>query len=120
MTIRVATGVLQGLGGAENINVVAASGAAVTIPDPTVDTMNLVTLTANCVFTFPTAVAGKSFMLALLQDATGSRTATWPGTVKWPGGSVPALTTTVAKTDVFTFVCLDGVNWLGFVVGVNF
>ena len=104
----------------ENVNTVGTSGSAQTIPDVTSDTINYITLTANCTFTFPTAAAGKSFLLGLLQDATGSRTVTWPGTVKWSGGTAPTLTTTASKLDVFSFVCLDGTNWVGVTAGLNF
>jgi hypothetical protein len=104
----------------EYVNTVASSGATQTIPDPFLETINNITLTANCTLTFPTAVAGKSFLLGLLQDATGSRTVTWPGTVKWAGGTAPTLTTTASKLDMFSFVCLDGTNWLGVVAGENF
>ena len=105
----------------ESVNTVAASGAALTIPDVTVATVNQVTLTAACTLTFPAAAAGKSFVLALKQDATGSRTVAWPSstTLLWPGGTAPTLTTAVAKTDLFSFVCADGVHWLGVTAGLN-
>lgn len=77
------------------------------------------TLTGNCIFTFPTPTAGKSFMLLLKQDGVGSRTATWPGTVKWPGAVSPVLTTTASKTDKFVFTA-DGTSWLGSNGGQNY
>ena len=101
----------------EGVNVVGTSGAAQTIPDITVATMNLITLTANCTLTFPTIGAGKSFMLVLKQDATGSRTVTWPGTVRWPGGTAPTLTTTANAVDYLSFVCVDGATWASFIAG---
>lgn len=105
----------------ETVNTVATSGSAQTIPDPaTGATMNRVTLTANCTFTFPTAAAGKSLSIATVQDGTGSRTATWPAAVHWPGGVAPTLTTAAAKVDRFTFFCDDGSTWAGFVAGQNF
>ncbi|MGZ4663581.1 MAG: hypothetical protein ACXV5Q_00645 [Frankiaceae bacterium] len=104
----------------ETVNTVATSGAAQTVPDVTSATVSRITLTANCTLTFPTAVAGKSFTLVLVQDATGTRTVTWPGTVKWAGGTAPTLTTTASKTDVLTFLCADGTNWFGFLAGLNF
>lgn len=104
----------------EPVNTVSASGTAQTIPDPTVQPMNRVTLTGNCTFTFPTVVAGKSFSLALKQDATGSRTVTWPAAVRWPGSTAPVLTTTANRTDVISFVSFDGATWYGFVGGLNF
>lgn len=104
----------------ESVNTVATSGTAQTIPDVTSSTVSRITLTGNCTFTFPTAAAGKSFTLVLVQDGTGSRTVTWPGTVKWSGGTAPTLTTTASKTDVFAFLCADGTNWLAFTSGLNF
>lgn len=104
----------------ETVTAISNSGAAVTIPNVLTATMHRYTLTANCTFTFPTAAAGKSFLLELRQDATGSRTATWPGTVKWPAATAPTLTTTVSKSDFFSFVCLDGTNWQGSTAGLNY
>lgn len=96
----------------ENVNIVAASGAAVTIPDVTVATQNKVTLTSNCTFTFPGTPAGKSFLIELVQDATGSRLATWPASVIWAGGT-HTLSTAAGAIDLASFVSLDGVKWLG-------
>ncbi len=103
----------------EAVNVVAASGAAETIPDVTVATISRVTLDANCTFTFPTAAAGKSFRLVLVQGGAGSFTATWPGTVDWVGGAAPTLTTSVGAVDFLQFICVDGTNWAGFVTGLD-
>ena len=70
------------------------------------------TLTGNCTFTMPTATSGTSFIVRLIQDATGSRTATFTG-VKWPGGTVPTITTTASTgVDVLSFVCIASV-WYG-------
>lgn len=82
----------------------------------TTASVQILTLTGNCTYTFPTAVAGKSFLLVQKQDATGSRTATWPAAVKWPSGTAPTLTATASKSDVFGFTC-DGTSWYGRVIG---
>lgn len=82
-------------------------------------TFQILTLTGNCVFTFPTATAGQSFMLFLKQDATGSRTVTWPAVVKWPSSTAPTITATASKVDKFVFTA-DGTNWLGSVAGQNY
>jgi len=97
----------------ENVNTVASSGTACTLPDVTTATLNSVTLTGNCTFTFPTAAAGKGFAIQLTQDSTGSRTATWPATVKWSNGTAPTLSTTPGHADVVSFLCTDGSTWLG-------
>lgn len=82
-------------------------------------TVQILTLTGNCTFTFPTAVAGKSFMIMLRQDATGSRTVTWPASVKWPASTAPTITATASKQDIFSFVS-DGTNWFGATGGQNY
>ena len=75
-------------------------------------TLQILTLTGNCTFTFPTATAGKSFTLFLKQDATGSRTATWPASVKWPSSTAPTITATASKGDKYVFTA-DGTYWWG-------
>lgn len=107
----------------ENVNVVAASGAAQTIPDVTTATANEITLNANCTLTFPTGAVGKSFALDLTQDATGSRLVTWPTTavLVWAGGTAPTLTTTAGKTDSFVFKWNSQRSlWFGYVSAENF
>jgi len=67
--------------------------------------------------------SGRVFGLTLYvtQDATGSRTITWPAAVKWPSGTAPTLTTTANKIDVLSLITYDGgTSWLGFVAGQNF
>lgn len=84
--------------------------------------VQVLTLTGNCVFTFPTATAGRSFLLVLKQDATGSRTATWPSVtnpVKWPGGTNPTITATASRWDLYAFTA-DGTNWLGRTIAQNY
>jgi hypothetical protein len=82
------------------------------------------TLTGNVTFSFsnvPSTGTAISVTVELLQDGTGSRTVTWPASVKWPGGTVPTLTTTAAKTDIITLLTRDGgTTWFGFVGGQNF
>jgi hypothetical protein len=103
----------------EVVNTVAASGASQTLPDPSVQSISYVTLTASCTFTPPTATAGKSFTLVLVQGGTGSYTATWPGTVTWAAGTAPTLSTAVGAVDWLTFACADGATWAGFSAGLD-
>jgi hypothetical protein len=101
----------------------ATSGSADTI-SLTDGNVHNVTLTANCTFTFsapPASGTSGSFTLFLNQDGTGSRTATWPGSVKWAGGTAPTLTTTASRTDILVFTTIDaGVIWYGAVSGQDF
>ena len=46
-------------------------------------------------------VAGDRIILRLTHDAVGARTVTWFATIKWAGGTVPTLTATVNKADMF-------------------
>jgi hypothetical protein len=82
-------------------------------------TIHILTLTGNCTFTFPTATAGKSFMILLKQDGTGSRTVTWPAGVKWPNNAAPSITATASKMDKYIFTA-DGTNWYGSNGGQNY
>lgn len=82
-------------------------------------TVQILTLTGNCTFTFPTATAGRSFFLLLKQDGTGNRTVTWPAAVKWPASTAPTITSTASRTDKFVFTA-DGTNWVGSVAGQNY
>ncbi len=59
-------------------------------------------------FTAPTKVG--AFQLILVQDSTGSRTATWPTSVKWSGGTAPTLTTAANSVDIVSFL-YDGTNY---------
>lgn len=70
------------------------------------------TLTGNCTFTFTAPGGACSLVLRLAQDATGSRTVTWPAAVKWSGGTPPTLTTTASKVDIITFY-YDGTTYFG-------
>jgi hypothetical protein len=81
--------------------------------------VQILTLTGNCTFTFPTATAGRSFFLLLKQDATGGRTVTWPAAVKWPGGTAPTITSTALRLDKYVFTAADS-NWYGSVAGQSY
>jgi hypothetical protein len=82
--------------------------------------VQILTLTGNVTYTFPTPVAGKSFILVQKQDATGGRTVTWPASVDWPAATAPTLTSTALRADKFVFTAIDGSNWLGSVAGQNY
>jgi len=95
----------------------ANTGTALTV-DLANGTVQDLTLTGNATITMPTAVAGKSFIIMLNQDATGSRSVTW-STVVWPGGTAPTITGTASKMDMYSFFS-DGTNWYGVTVSQNY
>lgn len=62
---------------------------------------------------FPTNLTLGSYILKVVQDATGSRTiTTWTGNYKWAGGTAPILSTAANALDVISFV-YDGTNMIG-------
>lgn len=81
-------------------------------------TVQIITLTGSATITMPTAVSGKSFIMYLRQDGTGSRTVTW-STVNWAGGTAPTVTSTASKQDIYSFFS-DGTSWYGVTVGQNY
>jgi hypothetical protein len=95
----------------------ANSSTAITLA-LTNGTVQIITLTGNATITMPTATAGKSFIIMLKQDATGSRSVTW-STVKYPSGTAPTITATASRMDILSFFA-DGTNWYGTVIGQNF
>jgi len=95
----------------ETAPAIANSSTAVTLSLSS-GTVLSYTLTGNCTFTMPTATSGTSFIVKLIQDGTGSRTATFTG-VKWPGVTAPTITTTASTgVDILSFVCINSV-WYG-------
>ena len=95
----------------------ANTGTAITV-SLTNGTVQQLTLTGNATITMPTASAGKSFVIMLKQDGTGSRTVTW-STVTWPSGTAPTITSTASKQDIYSFFS-DGTNWYGATIGQNY
>jgi len=95
----------------------ANTSTAITI-SLTNGTVQNLTLTGNATITMPTAVAGKSFIIILSQDATGSRTVTW-STVSRPSATAPTITSTASKKDIYSFFS-DGTSWYGATIGQNY
>lgn len=87
------------------------SGTADTI-DWTLSNKQKSTLTGNCTFTFTAPPGPCSLILKLVQDATGSRTVTWPAAVHWASGISPTLTTVAGRVDIISFY-YDGSTYFG-------
>jgi len=71
-----------------------------------------VTLGGNRTMAAPTNLKAGTYILYVIQDATGSRTLTWNSVFKWTAAVAPVLTTTAARRDIMTFVS-DGTNLYG-------
>ena len=82
------------------------------------------TIDQATVFTFsnpPITGSAGSFTLIIIQDGTGTWSSTFPGTVDWPGGVAPVLTTGAGDVNIFSFLTTDaGARWYGFIGGVDF
>lgn len=82
------------------------------------------TLIGNVTFTIsnpPASGQVGSMTLELTQDATGSRTVTFPGSVKFAGGTPPTLSTNANARDVLVFYTRDGGTTYSLgVFGLNF
>ena len=94
----------------EAVGANTVSTASTVIDVSTFNVFNLsMTLNTTVSFTNPPASGtAYSFMLYCKQDGVGSRTITWPASVKWPNSSVPTMSTGANKIDVFNFFTLDG------------
>jgi len=77
------------------------------------------TLSGNTTFTMTGFTTGREcqFVLSVTQDST-PRSVTWPAAVKWPFGSVPAISTGSGSRDLFVFRSRDGGTTVdGFQIG---
>lgn len=89
----------------------AQRGSYVTLTDAATVAIDLslgnnfqVTLGGNRTIGAPSnVVAGQSGVIRLVQDATGSRTASWNSAFKFPGGTAPTLTTAANSVDLVAY-----------------
>jgi hypothetical protein len=94
-----------------------AAGTAFS-PNIAADTLFYYQTSGNVTITLPSPAVGRSFTIILKYG--GSHTLTWAGGARlWPGGSAPTPTSVSGKFDVFSFVCVDGSNWLAFPSGLD-
>lgn len=102
-------------GGGETYFDAGNSGAAIALNLANGNVQKL-TLTANCTVTLtgPATGAMRTLTLLVFQDGVGSRTITWPGSVKWGNAGAPTLTLTAAKMDMISLFTIDGgTTWYG-------
>lgn len=66
----------------------------------------IVTIAGNRTLNAPTNfTVGQTYTIRIKQDATGSRTMTWPASFDWGTTGAPTLTTTASKVDMITLFC---------------
>lgn len=91
-----------------SIQVVSSAGAATLdwLTGPSFYT----TLTENTTYAFSNMKDGQAVTFAVAQHASAAKTVTWP-TVRWSGGVAPTMTATLSRTDVYTFLRVNGVTY---------
>lgn len=113
------TDVAQEYTATQNFNATTLSDGATINWDASANQVASVTLGGNRTMAAPTnLVDGGTYILHVIQDATGSRTITWNAVFKWPGGTAPTLSTGNGDRDIISFVS-DGTNMYG-VAGLDF
>jgi len=103
----------------ETVTTNSASGTAITISDIANTSIYYITLTANATITLPAAQPGQSFTIALKQDALGTRSITWPSSVKWPNGVAMQPTSSANAVDIISFLSVTAGTWFGFPAGFD-
>ena len=96
--------VAVGAGGAITTTEKSLTDSSTITIDWTQGNQQLVVLGGNRTIAFTNYIPGAALRLVACQDATGSRTLTWPAAVLWNSGTSPTLTTTASKCDVLTFI----------------
>jgi hypothetical protein len=96
---------------ANTLNQTLTDGATISW-DVSAGQIATVTLAGNRTIAAPTNLKVTTYLLHVIQDATGSRTLTWNSVFKWPAGAAPPLTTTANARDIFSFIS-DGTNLYG-------
>jgi hypothetical protein len=98
------TDVVQSFTAAQRGSYVTLTDAATIATDLSLGNHFQVTLGGNRTFGAPTnVVAGQSGVIRIVQDGTGSRTASWNSVFKFPGGTAPTLTTTANAVDLVAY-----------------
>jgi len=105
------------------VHAVGNSGTALTIDaSSSSGWIKTITLNNNCTFTLTGATSGRATLLELVlsQDATGSRTVTWPASVKWSGGA-PTLSTAASAVDRIVLTTYNaGTTWYADLIGKGY
>ncbi len=105
---------------AESVNAIGSMGGGTQDIDLTLGnyvTGTVDTSATTLTFSNPPA-SGKAGSFTLVLTNGGSQTVNWPASVKWAGGTAPALT--AAGADVLVFTTSDGgATWYGFAAGLG-
>jgi len=87
--------------------------------DMSASNVHTVTLGGNRTLQVSNVSIGQFFQIDLIQDATGGRTVTWFGGIKWVNSQTPILTSTPGKIDSFVFKCIGTNSYIGYIAGTS-
>lgn len=96
--------------------IITATDAATVTFDLSLGLVHTLTLGGNRTLVVTHEEAGNPFTIILIQGS-GGQTVTWFSTIKWPGGTVPTLSTGSGDIDVFSFLPIAADSYYGFTVG---
>lgn len=65
-------------------------------------------ISINAINNLPVTSNVGTLNLLIVQDATGGRLVTWPGSVKWPQSATPWLSSTANQADLVSLLCVGG------------
>ena len=102
-------------GGLDKVTTNATAAGAVTV-NLASGNVHMLTLTGNVTLTLTGARGGFACTATIffIQDGTGGRTVTWPGSVVWPSGSAPTVSTAPASATRIDLTTMDGgTTWYG-------
>lgn len=94
-----------------------ADGATVTF-DMTASNLHNVTLGGNRTLAVSNVSVGQAFLI-ILKQGSGGQTVTWFSSIKWVGATIPSLSPTSGRWDIFAFIW-DGTQYFGSIVGQNY
>lgn len=120
-------GTIVGISPSGQLNCTGRIGTIKTNTDAPIINFNMnfsdfhtVTLSGARTLTVSNDSIRQPFIISLVQDASGSRTVTWWSGIRWSNSTIPILTTTPAKEDIFTFIKYNVNDYRGFTGGLNF
>lgn len=101
----VESGGVSSFTGAQRGAVTTLTSSANVSPDFASNNFFSITLDTNVTFGAPTNLStGQAGVIFLVQDGTGSRTASWNTFYRFPAQTAPTLTTTANAVDMLTYV----------------
>lgn len=93
-----------GPGSSVNVAVTATSGGTTTLDLSSGDVRTVTMPAGNTTIAFSNIPTGR-LTIFIIQDSVGSRTVTWPSSIKWAGGTTPTLSVAASAVDKFELIC---------------